>query len=152
MSFTINVQIGATPELEALLSKILESLPTSQQASAPSAVTQEAALPVAEPEPARAETPAEAKEYTAADVRAAIADARTRIEGEGWEENRESEGVKQYHKPLTAKFKELARGCGADKPSALPDSASRARFIELCSMLDVYEGEIVTDFPGPLNN
>lgn len=146
----INVTIGVSDDLIALLQPIVEHL-------------QQSATPVDEPvrkigfntdEPKEAteytilvpEEPA-AKEYTEVDVRAAMDAARKRIEGEGWKENPDSEGYKKYHRPLTAWFKETAALYSAEKPSALPDSESRGKFIAACERVRVDNDGTITDLP-----
>jgi hypothetical protein len=47
-------------------------------------------------------------------IRAAMADCRTRIEGEGYTKD------SAYHKELTAEFKRIAQLLGSEKPSELP--------------------------------
>lgn len=131
----INVTIGVSDDLKALLQPIVEHL---QQSATP---VEEPARKIAAP----VEQPA-AKEYTEVDVRAAMDAARKRIEGEGWKENPDSEGYKKYHRPLTAWFKETAALYGAEKPSALPDSESRGKFIAACERVRVDDGTI-TDLP-----
>lgn len=103
-----------------------------------------------EPAAAQIAAPVEqpaAKEYTEVDVRAAMDAARKRIEGEGWKENPDSEGYKKYHRPLTAWFKETAALYGAEKPSALPDSESRGKFIAACERVRVDNDGTITDLP-----
>lgn len=106
-------------------------------------------------EPAQAEQPAApagptqepAKELTEVDVRARMDRTRRRIEGEDYKENTSGEGYKKYHRQLTGLFKQIAALHGADKPSALPDSASRAAFIAECDELVIKDGEIITPVP-----
>lgn len=157
----INVTIGVSEELKALLQPIVEHL---QQSSAPAEEpvrkigfntdeTKEATeYPILVPEEpvtektSATEQPA-AKSYTEVDVRAAMDAARKRIEGEGWKENPDSEGYKKYHRPLTAWFKETAALYGAEKPSALPDSESRGKFIAACERVRVDGDGTITDLP-----
>lgn len=47
-------------------------------------------------------------------IRAAMADCRTRIEGDGYTKD------SAYHKELTAEFKRIAQLLGSEKPSELP--------------------------------
>ena len=107
--------------------------------------------PAAEPAPAEpaapAEQPAQNKEYTAVDVRAAMHKVRQRIEGENYKEQPDSEGYKKWHKVLTGWFKKTAAFCGAEKPSALPDSQSRYQFIQCCEHVKVENDELVEDCP-----
>ena len=107
--------------------------------------------PAAEPAPAEpaapAEQPAQNKEYTEVDVRAAMHKVRQRIEGENYKEQPDSEGYKKWHKVLKTWFKNTAAFCGAEKPSALPDSKSRYQFIRSCEGVKVVNDELVEDCP-----
>ena len=106
--------------------------------------------PQAEPapaEPAPAEPAEQNKEYTEVDVRAAMHKTRQRIEGENYKEQPDSEGYKKWHKVLTTWFKNTAAFCGAEKPSALPDSKSRYQFIRSCEGVKVVNDELVEDCP-----
>lgn len=106
--------------------------------------------PQAEPAPAEptpAEPAAQNKEYTEVDVRAAMHKTRQRIEGENYKEQPDSEGYKKWHKVLTTWFKNTAAFCGAEKPSALPDSNSRYQFIRSCEGVKVVNDELVEDCP-----
>ena len=115
---------------------------SGQDASAP--VEQQAEEPApAEP----AEQTAHNKEYTEVDVRAAMHKVRQRIEGENYKEQPDSEGYKKWHKVLTGWFKKTAAFCGAEKPSALPDSQSRYQFIQCCEHVKVENDELVEDLP-----
>lgn len=102
--------------------------------------------PAAEPA-APAEQPAQSKEYTEVDVRAAMHKVRQRIEGENYKEQPDSEGYKKWHKVLTGWFKNTAAFCGAEKPSALPDSDSRYKFIQCCEHVKVVNDDLVEDCP-----
>lgn len=112
--------------------KQIEPAPEEQQADVPAP---------AEP----AEQPAQNKEYTEVDVRAAMHKLRQRIEGENYKEQPDSEGYKKWHKVLTGWFKNTAAVCGAEKPSALPDSDSRYKFIQCCENVKVVNDELVQD-------
>lgn len=104
--------------------------------------------PQPQPTPAKPEAaPAQKKEYTEVDIRAAMDRTRRRIEGENYKENPDSEGYKKWHRALTGWFKNVAAACGAERPSALPDSESRARFIASCDAVYVKDGELVEDCP-----
>lgn len=104
----------------------------------------ETSKPEPEPqEPAKEET----KEYTEVDVRAAMDRTRRRIEGENYKEKTDSEGYKRWHRTLTGWFKNTAAMFGAEKPSALPDSESRAKFIACCDAVIVKNDELVEDCP-----
>ena len=100
--------------------------------------------PTPEPEPVPQAT---AKEYTEVDVRAAMDRTRKRIEGENYKEKPDSEGYKKWHRVLTGWFKNTAAIYGAEKPSALPDSESRAKFIACCDAVYVKDDELVEDCP-----
>ena len=162
--FNINVQVnlGVTPEIVALVNAILSRRPTvaptdeealdgnGQVDNKPEDTTpaqpqqptnkrgrkkKEEAAPQDE---GQAEAQAEQKPLTAEDVRAAMHATRQRIEGEDYKENTNGDLYKKYHKPLTAQFKNIAALLGADKPSALP-SDKIANFIEQCNGLQIME-------------
>lgn len=108
--------------------------------------------PTTEPELAQAPEPTQTeqagqKEYTEVDVRAAMDRTRRRIEGENYKEKTDSEGYKRWHRTLTGWFKNTAAMFGAEKPSALPDSESRAKFIACCDAVTVKNDELVEDCP-----
>ena len=109
----------------------------------PAPVQEPAPEPQQEPEPAQEG----AKEYTEVDVRAAMDRTRKRIEGENYKEKPDSEGYKKWHRVLTGWFKNTAAMFGAEKPSALPDSESRAKFIACCDAECVKGDELVEDCP-----
>lgn len=115
--------------------------PEPQPASEPE--PQETADPEPQPKPAKEE----AKEYTEVDVRAAMDRTRKRIEGENYKEKPDSEGYKKWHRVLTGWFKNTAAVYGAEKPSALSDSESRAKFIACCDAVYVKDDELVEDCP-----
>lgn len=174
--FSINVQVnlGVTPEIVALVNAILchrpTVVPTAEEAVAdkpgptkePAGDEQQEAAAneadangeqVAEREEAapqdegQAEAQAEQKPLTAEDVRAAMHKTRQRIEGEDYKENTNGDLYKKYHKPLTAQFKNIAALLGADKPSALPPDKI-ANFIEQCNGLQIMEdGTIGSNCP-----
>lgn len=100
----------------------------------------------ADPEPTQTEQAGQ-KEYTEVDVRAAMDRTRRRIEGENYKEKTDSEGYKRWHRTLTGWFKNTAAMFGAEKPSALPDSESRAKFIACCDAVTVKNDELVEDCP-----
>jgi hypothetical protein len=176
--FTVKVQIGVTPELAALLGAILHkyaptnstvSVPeikaepqTTQPAESKNNVPEVATAPTdhadaaepktdqaAEPEPAPAPAASEkSKEYTEVDVRAAMDRTRQRIEGEDYKTNTDSELRQKWHRPLTAWFKATATWLGAEKPSELPDSDSRQKFIESCDAVVIgSNGELTEPLP-----
>ena len=111
--------------------------PTAQQ-PAPAAEENAPASGETKPEP----MPEKTKEYTGVDIRAAMDRTRKRIEGEDYKEKPDSEGYKTWHKRLTAWFKNTAALCGAEKPSALPDSESRAKFITACDAVEIKGDEL----------
>lgn len=113
------------------------------EAPAETAEQEPAPEPQQEPEPAQEG----AKEYTEVDVRAAMDRTRKRIEGENYKEKPDSEGYKKWHRVLTGWFKNTAAIYGAEKPSALPDSESRAKFIACCDAVCVKGDELVEDCP-----
>ena len=133
--------------------KLVEEMPQPKpEVENPQASGQDAAAPAEqqaeEHAPAEpAEQPAQSKEYTEVDVRAAMHKVRQRIEGENYKEQPDSEGYKKWHKVLTGWFKNTAAFCGAEKPSALPDSQSRYQFIQCCEHVRVENDELVEDCP-----
>lgn len=85
---------------------------------------------------------------TAADIRAAMDKTRSRIEGEDWEMNKDSELRKKYHSQLTQSFKNLGAALGSEKPSTLTGNDALS-FIEACDRIIVNDkGELdnVTPF------
>lgn len=97
------------------------------------------------PEP-EAQEPEEPQESipTIADMRAAVARCRERIEGADWEE-KTGEGYKLYHKKVTAAVKSIVTFCEAEK---IPDIAENRRqsFITQVDSL-VLEGDAVISQP-----
>lgn len=161
IQINVQVTIGVSQELNALLLPMVRNLQ-----AAPAVAAEPAKEPVTvEPQPAVENKPAEdpapveaapaepadeapEKEYTEVDVRAAMDAARKRIEGENYKEKPDSEGYKKWHRVLTAWFKNTAAMFGAEKPSALPDSESRYKFIRCCEEVFVNDaGELDSDCP-----
>lgn len=138
----INVQVNIG--MDSALLSMLSGLVTTAQTAAPAA-QQPQRKPKAEakPEP----MPEKPKEYTEVDIRAAMDRTRKRIEGEDYKEKPDSEGYKTWHKRLTAWFKNTAALCGAEKPSALPDSESRAKFIAACDAVEIKGDELTETCP-----
>lgn len=130
----INVQVNIG--MDSALLSMLSGLVTTAQTAAP-------ASGEAKPEP----MPEKPKEYTEVDIRAAMDRTRKRIEGEDYKEKPDSEGYKTWHKRLTAWFKNTAALCGAEKPSALPDSESRAKFIAACDAVEIKGDELTETCP-----
>lgn len=153
--FNVQITIGVSQELKALLQPMVKYMQTTPAVTAEAEEKEAAKIeqPVVDNTPTEEQaaadpTPAKqpAKEYTEVDVRAAMDATRKRIEGDGWKENPNSEGYKQWHRVLTAWFKTAANACGSEKPSTLADSESRGRFIELCDTVSVNDaGELVSD-------
>ena len=168
IKINVSVQVGVTEELYSLLRNLLPGAkpvaapePDVQQresktdeASHPTEVINQEPTPEAKkeedsakeeaPEP---DAPAEVKEYTEVDVRAAMERTRKRIEGEDYKENTTSEKYKKYHRRLTAEFKNIAAFLGSEKPSALPTSELREAFCTQCDILIVKDGEITRNVP-----
>jgi hypothetical protein len=167
-SINVSINLGLTNELVSLVkqlyngasSQILESKPEGVRERKKSSKEEKAEAtpePVAKSEtakPKEKEVKEKAKEeaaskrtYTAVDVRAAMHNTRSRIEGEDYKENIDGEGRKKYHKALTSQFISIANMLGADKPSALPED-KRAEFINSCDQLKVLaDGTIGSDVP-----
>ena len=145
-------EAGPAPKPSKRAKQVEQEQQPKPEVENPQASGQDAAAPVeqqaAEPAPAEpAEQPAQNKEYTEVDVRAAMHKVRQRIEGENYKEQPDSEGYKKWHKVLTGWFKNTAAFCGAEKPSALPDSQSRYQFIQCCEHVKVKNDELVEDCP-----
>lgn len=139
----------AKPQPEPKPEVINQPNPTDGQATV-AKPEPEAQAETAKPEPApepQAPAKEETKEYTEVDVRAAMDRTRKRIEGENYKEKTDSEGYKKWHRVLTGWFKNTAAMFGAEKPSALPDSESRAKFIACCDAVQVKGDELVEDCP-----
>lgn len=121
----------------------------------------------AQAEPAKVPTPVEARKTaesantkveeapkavanaspTAADIRAAMDKTRSRIEGEDWETNKDSELRKKYHSQLTQSFKNLGAALGSEKPSTLTGNDALS-FIEACDRIIVNDaGELDNVLP-----
>ena len=162
IEINVKVTIGMENALLGVLTKLMnrEAAPEAAPAPKPSKQAEqvegmpqpkpEVENPQAEPapaEPAPAEPAEQNKEYTEVDVRAAMHKTRQRIEGENYKEQPDSEGYKKWHKVLTGWFKNTAAFCGAEKPSALPDSKSRYQFIRSCEGVKVVNDELVEDCP-----
>lgn len=176
IQINVQVNVGLNAELYTLLSAVLNrpaqvaELPAAPKPSKPAKsqtkpevankpTEGKAAAAMPEPEaPANAPQPEPApspepqpqsakKEYTEVDVRAAMDRTRRRIEGENYKEKTDSEGYKRWHRTLTGWFKNTAAMFGAEKPSALPDSESRAKFIACCDAVTVKNDELVEDCP-----
>lgn len=169
MTFTLNVNIGLTPQLAGFLSTLLGSqvqpsavelphqeqsviasedtahqVPLPEELATVAVETTETTVVTTE---ATATDTAEEREYTEADVRAAIDRARQRIEGDDWKDNPDGEGYKKWHRALTSWFKVTAALFGADRPSELPDSRSRMNFIRCCDEVEIKDGALVEAVP-----
>lgn len=170
IQINVQVNIGLNSELFALLTSVMNrpaqvaELPAAPRNKKPAkpqpepkpevtnqpdpndgqATASEEPEPTPEPEPVPQAT---AKEYTEVDVRAAMERTRKRIEGENYKEKTDSEGYKKWHRVLTGWFKNTAAMYGAEKPSALPDSESRAKFIACCDAVQVKGDELIEDCP-----
>lgn len=164
IQINVQVNIGMDSALLSMLSGLVTTAQTAAQQpqrkpkaeAKPKQVNQPAAqqpAPAAEENaPASGETkpepmPEKPKEYTEVDIRAAMDRTRKRIEGEDYKEKPDSEGYKTWHKRLTAWFKNTAALCGAEKPSALPDSESRAKFIAACDAVEIKGDELTETCP-----
>ena len=76
-------------------------------------------------------------------MREAIERTRRRILGPDYREHRDSEVYRRWYHPLRDWFVNLSNTLGYDKPSALPDHASRAAFIRHCDAVEVKADELV---------
>lgn len=160
----IAVNIGVTDELKQLLTSIFTA-----SGYAPTPIAANEAAPVEDPQPAdnvatsaanvetsadNVATPAEVapeqpaeKVYTERDVRDAMKRARRRIEGEDYKTNTTGELYTQWHSKLTEWFKQTAAAYGSDKPSTLPDSESRRKFIEECDAVIIDGANLTLPVP-----
>ena len=135
-------------KVEKPLSTDPAPLSTEAEVENPPLSTDPEPAPTAEPAPvAEDPAPTVAQEYTEEDVRAAMHRTRQRIEGEDYKGKPDSEGYKQWHRVLTAWFKNTAAIYGVEKPSALPDSESRAKFIRDCDEVSIINGELSEPVP-----
>lgn len=174
IQINVQVNVGLNDNVVTLLSALLnkgtapstEAAPRPRKPAAkPQAVEQPKPVEQEQPKP-EAETtteqpteksveqpvptstaPADDKEYTEVDVRAAMDRTRKRIEGEDYKENTNSELYKKWHRRLTGWFKQTSALFGAEKPSALSDSESRYKFIACCDALNVEGDEFKEDLP-----
>lgn len=78
-------------------------------------------------------------------IKDAIAEVRSRIEGEDWMTNTTSEGYVKYHRKLNALFKQEANRVAQCKPTQIADEMSCKEFCEFCKMLTVRDGEVIVD-------
>ena len=152
IEINVKVTIGMENALLGVITKLMnrEAAPEAVPAPKPrkqAKQVEEMPQPNPEVENPQAEPAAQNKEYTEVDVRAAMHKTRQRIEGENYKEQPDSEGYKKWHKVLTTWFKNTAAFCGAEKPSALPDSNSRYQFIRSCEGVKVVNDELVEDCP-----
>ena len=164
IEINVKVTIGMENALLGLISKFTENREAAPEAGPAPKPRKQAKQVEQEPQPKPevenskaeatapqteqpAEQPAQKKEYTEVDVRAAMHKVRQRIEGENYKEQPDSEGYKKWHKVLTGWFKNTAAVCGAEKPSALPDSDSRYKFIQCCENVKVENDELVNNCP-----
>lgn len=157
--FSINVQIGVTPEVVALVSAILHSSrkqvemngqedgrqiagddikPAKTENTATQAIAPDNGKQQKDQDRAAADEPTTVKPLTEEDVRAAMHRIRQRIEGEDYKENTTGEKYKKYHKALSTQFKQIAVLLGAEKPSLLP-ADKRKDFIQECEQLEILE-------------
>ena len=107
------------------------------------ASTTHAQQPETAPQPQPAPQPEPERECTVEDVRAAIDRTYQRIDGG----KPGTELYNRWHAALNRWFRETARLIGADKPTQLPDSASRLKFVEACDRLTVENGELTEKSP-----
>lgn len=157
-SINVSINLGLTNELVSLVkqlyngasSQILEGKPEGVKERKKSNTTPEPVAKSESPKPEEGEAKEEVESkrtYTAVDVRAAMHNTRSRIEGEDYKENIEGEGRKKYHKALTSQFISIANMLGADKPSALPEDKIE-EFINSCDQLKVLaDGTVGSDVP-----
>ena len=114
--------------------------PQPTEKGAEGAAPQEEAKPKEEPQPEAA-----APVPTVTDMRAAVARARDRIEGEGWED-KTSDGYKLWHKKVTTAVKNIVKSLDAEK---IPDISEENRrlFIDRVDLLAVEGSEVIIEPP-----
>lgn len=94
--------------------------------------------------------PLSRRDITKEDLRAALDDARTRIEGSGWEQNKAAR--QELHPVITAWVKYTALLLGnVARPTEL-DNDRRAKFVEMCNALTLAEIESYELVGGQLIN
>ena len=149
--FNVRVMLDFSPAVVNVLGALVNG-----QTTAPAAPTK-APVQAKEQEVARTdEGKAKTKEApkavananpTATDIRAAMDKTRSRIEGEDWETNKDSELRKKYHSQLTQRFKNLGATFGSEKPSTLTGNDALS-FIEACDRIIVNDaGELDNVLP-----
>ena len=153
----IAVNIGVTDELKQLLTSIFRREVTSCYAPTPIAANEAAPVKLLAEDPQPVDSVATSAEvapeqptekiYTEVDVREAMDRARRRIEGEDYKTNTDGELYKKWHRKLTGWFKNTAAIYGSDKPSTLPDSDSRRKFIEDCDRVHTNEDDLTMPIP-----
>lgn len=170
IQINVSVNIGVNQELYGLLSSLVSRpqveaeaaalAPRKPKTSKPQAVAENKPTPepakeepTPEPQPESAPAaktepaPQPEKECTVVDVREAMDRTRKRIEGENYKEQTDSEAYQKWHRTLSAFFRKTAALYGSDKPSTLPDSESRAKFIACCDAVYVKDDELIEDCP-----
>lgn len=146
---TVDVNVGLTSSLQALLEALIPSGSPAPVAPTPVVVAEPKAV-VAEKNPEKSEQAI--KELTekldlepvkmkpAEAVRKAMAECRTRIEGEDYTKD------SPFHKELTAEFKKLANLLESEKPSELPADKVES-FVDSLSHIVVVDGKLSYDTP-----
>lgn len=152
LELNINVKIGFTEQLAALVGAALGALVNREPITVATAELNTAEPPTeanVKADKAVAEVKADktAKSLGAEDVRAAIDRARDRIEGEDWRTNRTSDRYKRYHKALNAVCCQISTAYGAAKPSGLAPE-NYEKFIADCDRITLDDnGELTTPPP-----
>ena len=145
-SINVSINLGLTDELFSLVKQLYNGASSQILESKPEGVKERKKSSKEEKEEAKEEV-ASKRTYTAVDIRAAMHNTRSRIEGEDYKENIDGEGRKKYHKALTSQFISIANMLGADKPSALPEDKIE-EFINSCDQLKVLaDGTVGSDVP-----
>lgn len=154
MNIKIDLNINAGESLVRCVNSIVQAfakpLPKVEKTrivlSAAPKVEEAPVAAVEEPAPVAEEPKAEAPATVSdADMRAAVARCRERIEGADWEA-KTSDGYKLYHKKVTSAIKGIVGMCGADKIPSIPED-KRASFIQQVDELVVMDGEIMPNPP-----
>ena len=161
IQLSVDVNIGLTsalqkfieafiaPNVPAGTNAVITKQASQPETSRPLAVTSEEQQ--AEFEQVKQDTPAVAtlqkkldlelvEKKPAEIVRAAMAECRTRIEGEGYTKD------SPFHRELTAEFKNIAQLLGSEKPSELP-ADKVASFCEVLEHIVVRDGKLSNEAP-----
>ena len=154
IEINVKVTIGMENALLGLISKCTENREAAPEAGPAPKPRKQAKQVEQEPQPKpEVENPQASGQDATAPVEQQVAEpaptepAEQPAQKKEYKEQPDSEGYKKWHKVLTGWFKKTAAFCGAEKPSALPDSQSRYQFIQCCEHVKVENDELVENCP-----